>query len=388
MHVRRTQAQRRRLLALVAAAVLALVVGAAVGATRGGGDGDGGAGGPPAGTSRAGSGAGDRPRTEPEGAARRDAVPASVASLSLVQQAGQCILLRFTGTSAPEYVLRALRERRVAGVVLFGDNIDGPAQLRALSAELREAGGGRTIVATDQEGGTVRNVPGAGPETPAPAISEVAQAQAVATEAGRELRAAGITLNLAPVADLGGPVLGGRAFPGDAAQVARLVGATVRGYGRGGVLATAKHFPGLGAATANTDDAPATIAQAPDLAPFRAAVRAGVPLVMAAHARYPALDPERIASQSRPILTGLLREELGFAGVVVTDSLEAEAVVSASSTPTAAARGMRAGVDLMLTTGQGSYLPVLRRLVAEARADPAFRARVAQSAARVRALSD
>jgi beta-N-acetylhexosaminidase len=108
---------------------------------------------------------------------------------------------------------------------------------------------------------------------------------------------------------------------------------------------------------------------------------------MASHALYPALDPDRIASQSRAVLTGLLRERLGFDGVVVTDSLEADAVVSRSSTPTAAARGIRAGVDLLLTTGQGSYLPVLRRLVREARADPAFRERLVASAARVRALS-
>jgi len=381
--VRRTQAQRRRLGALLAAAVVALVAGAAVGASRGGED-DGARAVPGAGAPAQRPAMATATATAP---AEAPAVPASVARLSLVQRAGQCILLRFAGPSPPGYVLRALRERRVAGVVLFGDNIDSPEQLRALAAELQDAAGGRAIVATDQEGGTVRNVAWAGPERAAPTIADAGEARAIATDAGRELRDAGITLNLAPVADLGGPVLGGRAYPGDAGQVANLVAATVRGYAAGGVLSTAKHFPGLGAAQQNTDDAPATIPDAPDLAPFAAAVDAGVPLVMAGHALYPELDPDRIASQSRAILTGRLREELGFDGVVVTDSLEAEAVVSRSSAPTAAARGMRAGVDLMLTTGPGSYLPVLRRLVAEARADPAFRARVAESAARVRALT-
>ncbi len=336
----------------------------------------------PAGAARterpAAGGAGDP--AEPPGTAQ-------VRRLSPVQLAGGTILLRFVGTEAPGYVLAALRERRVAGVVLFGDNIESPAQLRALTAELQDAAGGRAIVATDQEGGTVRNVPWAGPEPAAPSVSDPVEARRLARDAGRELRAAGITLDLAPVADLGGPVFGGRSYPGEPAQVGALVAATVRGFGEGGVDATVKHFPGLGGATANTDEAPATIAGVPDLTAFRAAIAARTPLVMASHALYPALDPDRIASQSRPVLTGLLRERLGFDGVVVTDSLEAEAVVTRSSTPTAAARGIRAGVDLLLTTGQGSYLPVLRRLIAEARADPAFRARLVASAARVRALS-
>jgi beta-N-acetylhexosaminidase len=379
--VHRTPEQRRRLTALVAAALAALVAGIAVGAgADGGGD-------EPAVAPVRDA---DRPAAAQAPRARPEAEPPGVAEvrrLSLVQQAGQTVLLRFVGTEAPEYVLRALRERRVAGVVLFGDNIDAPAQLRALTGALQEAAGGRAIVATDQEGGTVRNVPWAGPEPAAPSITDPAQARALARDAGRELRAAGITLDLAPVADLGGPVFGGRSYPGEPEQVGALVAATVRGYGEGGIDATVKHFPGLGGATANTDDAPATIDGEPDLTPFRAAIAADTPLVMASHALYPALDPDRIASQSRAVLTGLLRERLGFDGVVVTDSLEADAVVSRSSTPTAAARGIRAGVDLLLTTGQGSYLPVLRRLVREARADPAFRERLVASAARVRALS-
>jgi beta-N-acetylhexosaminidase len=375
--IRRTPAQRRRLAALAAAAVLALVLGAVAGRGPGGGEEGRAAHAPAAPAAREDAAAGAAP-----------APPAAVAELTPLQRAGQCVLLRFAGPAAPGYVLRALRERRAAGVVLFGDNVDSPAQLRALTRELQAAAGGRALVATDQEGGAVRNVPWAGPERAAPTIADPAEAEAIAEAAARDLRAAGITVNLAPVADLAGPVLGGRAFPGDADAVAALVAATVRGSARGGVLTTAKHFPGLGAATTNTDDAAATIAGVPDLAPFAAAVEAEVPLVMAAHARYPAIDPARIASQSRPVLTGLLRERLGFDGVVVTDSLEAEAVVGRSSTPTAAVRALRAGADLMLTTGRGSYRPVLDRLAAEARRDPAFARRLDASAARVRALTE
>ena len=163
----------------------------------------------------------------------------------------------------------------------------------------------------------------------------------------------------------------------------------VRGWRSGGVAATAKHFPGIGGAPANTDDAIVTIRRsraaldAVDLPPFAAAIEAGVPLVMVGHARYPALDRNRIASQSRPIIEGVLREELGFRGVVVTDSMEARASLATGSITKVSERAIRAGADLLLLTGRGSYRPVYDHLLAVARSSPAFRARVQESAARV-----
>jgi beta-N-acetylhexosaminidase len=138
----------------------------------------------------------------------------------------------------------------------------------------------------------------------------------------------------------------------------------------------------------NTDDGPATV-RAPlarDLVPFRAAVDEGVPLVMLSHASYPALDARDIASQSRPVVTGLLRRRLGFEGVIVTDSLEAAAVLARSGIADAAERSIRAGADLILMTGSASWNEVYPRLLAEARADRAFRQRVRDGAARVLAL--
>ena len=155
---------------------------------------------------------------------------------------------------------------------------------------------------------------------------------------------------------------------------------------------TAKHFPGLGGATTNTDFGSAMIERSAqqirdeDLVPFKAAIGAGVPLVMAGHALYPALDGERIASQSQPIIQGLLREELGFDGVVITDSTEAKAVQEITDVQEAALRNIRAGVDIVLTTGRGSYIHVYRALLAEAKRDPEFRERVRESAERVVAL--
>ncbi len=163
---------------------------------------------------------------------------------------------------------------------------------------------------------------------------------------------------------------------------------SVRGWLAAGVLPTVKHFPGLGGATVNTDDGSATIDRTrgeldEDLEPFRAALDAGATLVMASHAVYPALDGERIASQSPAVIDGLLRGELGFQGVVMTDSLEAAAVRAVADVDEAALASARAGVDVMLTTGRGSYIRVFRALLGEARRSPQFRERVRASAARV-----
>jgi beta-N-acetylhexosaminidase len=183
-----------------------------------------------------------------------------------------------------------------------------------------------------------------------------------------------------------GAALGGRAFAGDPGRAAAGVRDAVRGFLAGGVAPTVKHFPGLGGARENTDDASVTLPGRPELAAFEAAIGAGVPLVMLSHARYPALDPDRIASQSPRIVDGLLRSELGFRGVAVTDSLEAEAVVSESGVGVSAERTVRAGGDLLLTTGRGSAIQVYRRLSATARRSPGFARRVRRSAARVAAL--
>jgi beta-N-acetylhexosaminidase len=202
-------------------------------------------------------------------------------------------------------------------------------------------------------------------------------------------------VGLAPVGDVpsvDGAALGPRAFATDAGSASEAMAAAVDGWRAGGVAATAKHFPGLGGATVNTDYGPATIErsraqlEATDLPPFAAAIEAGVPLVMVGHARYPALDPDRIASQSAPIIQQLLRGRMRFRGVVVTDSMEAQASLATGDVATVSERAVRAGADLLLLTGRGSYAPVYQHLLALAERSPAFRARVREAAARVLAL--
>ena len=368
---------RRRRAALGAVAGAALLAGVMTGARGGGED----------------AGRRPAPAAAPTAAGPRER--AAVDETSLTRQVGRLVVLRFAGTSAPRYVREVLHEGRAAGAILFRDNLTGPQQTRALTGELRRGAATPPLICVDQEGGDVRIVPWAGPERSAPQQAAAGTVHADAEAAARDLRAEGINVSLAPVADVAsvpGAALAGRAFSTGFPAAAQAVGDAVRGWREGGVAPTVKHFPGLGGATVNTDDGPSTIGRSAaqlrdeDLVPFRAAVQAGVPLVMAGHARYPALDPERIASQSQPIIDGLLRRELGFRGVVITDSTEAAAVQAVTGVEEAAVRNVRAGVDVVLTTGRGSYIRVFRALLAEARRDPAFRARVRQSAERVLAL--
>jgi beta-N-acetylhexosaminidase len=311
------------------------------------------------------------------------------ATSALVRRAGRTIVMRFEGTKAPAYVLRALRVQRAAGVILFRDNVVSAAQVRRLTSSIREASGGRALIMIDQEGGPIRILRWAPPQQAPAALGSPAAAAAQGRAAAQTLRSHGFNVNLAPVADVAttpGSVMRSRAFPGDAGDVASLVAANVKAYAGTKVLPTVKHFPGLGASTANTDFRSATVPGRGELRSFRAAIDAGVPIVMSSHALYPELDPKRIASQSKGILETVLRGRLGFKGVVITDSLEARAVVERSPTPVAAVRSMAAGNDLLLTTGKASYLQVLRALVRRAKRDPAFLARVREAEARVAGL--
>jgi beta-N-acetylhexosaminidase len=207
----------------------------------------------------------------------------------------------------------------------------------------------------------------------------------VAGRAADDLRSLGVNVNLAPVADVPSSRRSDifrRAFPGGPAAVADRVVAAIAGYRAGRVAATAKHFPGLGAALGNTDDAPVVIRRSTpqlrrtDLVPSRAALPARVPLIMVSHAGYPALDRRRIASQSRRIVSGLLRREMRYEGAVITDALEARAVLRRVSVARAAERSLAAGCDLLLLTGPSSWRTVIRHLASRAATSQAVRTRV------------
>jgi beta-N-acetylhexosaminidase len=368
---------RRRRLTVLGGAALAFAAGAALGGRNGD---------EPSFTAFV------HPRPAQRSQATPTPTPEPVDRLSLQQQVGKLIVLRFDGTEAPLYVRRVLNRGWAAGAILFRDNVAAPAQLRELTRALRASGrhaGATPIVCVDQEGGPIRIVSWAPPASAAAGQRPGPDARA----AGNALRALGVNVALAPVGDVpsvAGAALETRAFSRDPARTSTAVAAAVRGWTGAGVAPTAKHFPGLGGTTVNTDRGSTSIGggapTARDLAPFKAAIAAGVPLVMSSHAVYPALDGAHIASQSPAVLEDLLRAKLGFRGVVMTDSIEAAAVRATGSTEDVAVRSVRAGNDIVLTTGHGSWIRAYRALLAEARASRSFRLRVRASAARVLAL--
>jgi len=253
-----------------------------------------------------------------------------------------------------------------AGAILFRRDIDGPDQARKLVADLQAAasapGQPTLLIAIDQEGGPVERLGTAG--TPPPSAMALGAAgdprltRSIYRMIADELRALGMNLDLAPVADVlsnASSPLGLRAFGSDPEAVARHVAAAVEGLHDEGVAATAKHFPGLGGATLDTHEALPSADRTFDdlrgseLVPFRAAIDAGVDVVMSAHLALPRVDASGDpATLSRAVLTGLLREELGFKGVICTDDLEMQAIAARVSLPEAAVRAVAAGADLVV----------------------------------------
>jgi beta-N-acetylhexosaminidase len=311
-------------------------------------------------------------------AGRPQATPTPAAPLpamSLQQMAGQRVIYSYRGLTPPAGLLQLISHGEVGGVIFFGHNISSPAQLARVIDQLDQANASPSnpvreplLLMTDQEGGLVRRLPGA-PYLSELKIGESANPAAAAASAGAEagvnLRGLGMNTNLAPVLDV-------YRQPGDfddqyqrsysmnPAVVAELGADFITAQQRAGVAATAKHFPGLGAAaqSQNTDDQPvtlnlplATIRNVDEL-PYKAAIAAGVKLIMVSWAVYPALDPGRPAGLSATIVDGELRQRLGFQGVTITDALEAGALRGYGTIQNRGLLAAEAGMDLILCSAQ------------------------------------
>jgi beta-N-acetylhexosaminidase len=267
----------------------------------------------------------------------------------------------FDGETPPEYI-RALLRRGLGGVILFKRNLRDLEQICALTAEVHREAVAPLLLGVDQEGGRVVRLPAPFLAPPAAAvlgaIDDPDLTRTVARAMGQELRAAGFTWNLAPVLDVhtnpGNPVIGDRAFSHDPDRVARMGLAAFRGFDDVGILTTGKHFPGHGETAADSHLALPESPQSGDrwrmveFAPFRAAIRAGIPSILVAHLACPALDPAAPSSLSRIVTTDILRTELGFDGVVVSDDLEMGAITAGFDIGEAAVRFLEAGGDLAL----------------------------------------
>ncbi len=279
---------------------------------------------------------------------------------------GRLLLLSFEGTQAPLTQLGAVRP---AGFIFFAGNAQSSAQTRALTRQLQAAAPYPLLFGIDQEGGTISTLrpdnEGEGwalfPGNPAlGAAGDPALARAVGEAIGLELAYAGFNLNFAPVVDVASepdnPVVAGRSFGSVPAAVAVLGVAFAAGLDDAGVAAVAKHFPGHGGTLTDSHLSLPVVTRSRaglerlELPPFRALIDAGVPAVMSAHVVYPALD-DQPATLSKPILTGLLRRELGFDGVVITDALNMRAIADRYGPGEAALRSVQAGADLLLVVG-------------------------------------
>ena len=281
---------------------------------------------------------------------------------SLLHLAEGCLLPGFVGTSAPPWVLRHL-EAGLGGAVLFARNVESPGQVAALTAQLHAARPA-ALVAIDEEGGDVTRLEAAtGSSYPGNlalgAVDDVALTRAVAASLGAELAAAGIDLDLAPVADVNSnpdnPVIGVRSFGADPDLVAAHTAAFVAGLQAAGAGACVKHFPGHGDTSVDSHlDLPVVsggeAALEIALRPFRAAIAAGTTAVMTAHLVVPVLD-EAPATLSRAVLTGLLRERLGYGGLVITDGIEMAAIRSTVGIAEGSVRAIAAGADAICVGG-------------------------------------
>ena len=305
--------------------------------------------------------------------------------MTLEEKVSQLFMVGFTGTEPTEAVLELI-QRGIGGIIYFARNVESPGQLAALSRQLQEVAtrspvGLPLFIAIDQEGGIVSRLREVAGFLQMPgnmllgATGDEGLVEKVASGTAGQLRAVGINMNFAPVVDVNNnpanPVIGVRSFGDDPAMVARLGAAAVRGYQGQGVLATAKHFPGHGDTEVDSHIDLPLISHSQErlkeveLPPFSAAVAAGVAAIMTAHVSFlafekggqddavaaaVAVEATIPATLSEPVLQGLLRQEMGFDGLIVTDCMEMLAIVNGFGTEAAAVRAHQAGADLVLVS--------------------------------------
>jgi beta-N-acetylhexosaminidase len=297
----------------------------------------------------------------------------ALSALSSAQLAGQRVVYSYAGLTVPSGLLSAISAGQAAGVIFFGGNISSEAQIASVIGQLVAAQKQSPVSAplllmTDQEGGEVRRLPGAPTQSEkqiGSSSNPAAAAASAGTGAGQNLAGVGMNVNLAPVLDVyykSGNFIDQfqRSYSSKASVVTSCGQAFITAQQQTGVAATAKHFPGLGSATKaqNTDAGPVTLKvslsqlHSVDEAPYPAAIAAGVRLIMASWAIYPALDGSLPAGLSPAVVQGELRGRLGYQGVTITDAIEAGALASFGSYGQRAVLAAAAGMDLLLCSAQ------------------------------------
>jgi beta-N-acetylhexosaminidase len=290
-------------------------------------------------------------------------------NLSLREKAGQLVMFAPRGAYLSSTEKDLIRRNHLGGVIIFSGNYQNRSQLETLTRQIQRAARSGNqfkigaLISVDQEGGIVKRFPDMPPDYSAPEIG-AAEGTWLAWDQGRDtgraLHSAGVNVDLAPVADLDLPpnhVMRSRSFGSRPQRVGRLVRSFSRGLQGQRTAATAKHFPGLGGATRNSDDGRAQVYRTRwelhhvDVVPFRTAIAGGIKLIMLSHALYPNDGGSRPASLNHYIATERLRRQLGFEGVAISDALNAVAWRFGGSTARACRATIKAGVDIALITG-------------------------------------
>jgi len=328
-------------------------------------------------------------------------------SLTTEQQAGQLFMIGVSTSGLDNATRKAIESGAIGSAVLLGESSAGTSQIAAITAELGKlrSAGLPLLVSVDQEGGKVQRLQGKGFSTIPPALRQGAledgQLRTQARGWGEELVAAGVHYDLAPVADVvpkgkqdSNAPIGklDRNFGNDVAGVSRSVVEFTQGMQDAGVVTTLKHFPGLGEVTVNTDfgvakDSDIT-ADDEYLEPFRKGIEAGADSVMISSAIFTQIDPDQEGVFSKKIITGMLRGDLGFDGVVISDDLGAAAAVGDVKPGDRAVRFFAAGGDLLINADPSLMDEMLKATVAWAAKDQAHAARLAERAGRAHSLKE
>jgi len=287
--------------------------------------------------------------------------------MTLEEKIGQRLFAGFPGTTMNEEFIRLVKEHKVANVILFKHNVENKDQLKKLCADIQTLVKAETgypaFIGIDQEGGVITRLPQDAVNVPGAMAIAATQSLDLATKAaeitGRELRAIGVQINYAPVADINNnpknPIIGSRSYGDTAEQVSKFDIATLKGFDNTKIIATAKHFPGHGD-TANDSHVSLPLIDKSleqlrelELIPFKAMIDAGCPSIMTTHILFPQIEPEKIpATMSRRIITGLLKEEMGFKGLITSDCMEMAAIAEFYGTAKGTAAAMAAGVDVVM----------------------------------------
>jgi beta-N-acetylhexosaminidase len=331
-------------------------------------------------------------------------VSAATTGPTLAQMIGQKLMVRMSGTTPTAGLLGRIQRGEVGGVILFGSNIVSRTQVIALTTKLRAAAkaGGQPplLIAVDQEGGSIKRIPWAPPTLSPPQMGRLGSA-AVARDQGAQtgaaLHALGINVDLAPVADVPHSTssfmyLQGRTWSFSSVTTTTLANAFAAGLESKGVVPVMKHFPGLGIPTKNTDSYVVRITATrtgllPGLRPYRTAIAQHIPMIMLSNATYSAYDTANAAGWSPYITRALLRHDLGFTGVSITDSLDGTAHARGLPVGDLAVDAAQAGTDQILTTGsETTSAAEYTRLLREAQAGTIYMLRLRDSYDRIMAL--